>query len=322
MSNIQSGLVSTIIPVFNRKDRVGIAVNTVLSQTYRPIEILLVNDGSTDGSGEYLENLAKQNPDKIKVIHRENGGAGLARESGREVAQGEYIQYLDSDDWLFPNKFKDQVTTLKQNPECDICYGITRAVDDEGLVLEEPSKKTGQSFEYLFPQLLVDRWWNTSTPLYSRRISDLAGAWQKRRPEDWELEARMGAYRPKLVSCHTLVSCHVHHFSPGRVSHGDETQYLKDEAWFLPRLFENAIRAGVDINAVEMNHFARAAFLRARQLGKLGESSLADELIALSERAGLASSKQMKVVKAFSKLLGWKTTGRICALLDKLKNAF
>jgi len=102
-------LVSTIIPVYNRPEMILRAVDSVLAQTYLPIEIILVDDGSTDSTPQMLDELAVQHPDEIRVIHKDNGGPGLAREAGRLLAWGEFIQYLDSEDCLLPNKFADEV---------------------------------------------------------------------------------------------------------------------------------------------------------------------------------------------------------------------
>src|SRR5262245_61901471 len=111
------GLVSTIIPVHNRPSLLREAVASVLAQIYRPIEVIVVNDGSNDETGWEAETLAKRHPE-VRAIHRENGGPGAARETGRLAARGEFIQYLDSDDLLLPNKFDLQVAGLRQCCKC------------------------------------------------------------------------------------------------------------------------------------------------------------------------------------------------------------
>ncbi|MCU0598933.1 MAG: glycosyltransferase family 2 protein [Desulfobacterales bacterium] len=317
-SEVIPGLVSTIIPVYNRPQMIRKAVESVLSQTYRPIEIIVVNDGSTDETPNVLDELKSSYPQEITVIRKENGGPGLAREAGRLKAKGEYIQYLDSDDWLLPEKFMIQVNALKVHPECGIAYGISRLVDDQGDVLEEPSKWTGKKIDYLFPALLVDRWWHTHTPLYSRKISDLAGPWPKQRPEDWDLEARMGAFRPKLIFCDTPVSCHRHHFGDNRVSQGAKDDYLRDESWFLPRLYECAVRAGVPADAPEMQHFSRWAFSLSRRVGALGESRAAWDLLALSKKNALGPDYKMSLVGWSARFFGWRFTGRAFLFFEKL----
>jgi glycosyltransferase involved in cell wall biosynthesis len=106
------GLVSTIIPVHNRPALLREAVASVLAQTYRPIEIIIVDDGSTDETGREAEALAEKYSE-VHSIHRQNGGPGAARETGRLAARGEFTQYLDSDDLLLPTKFELQVAGLR-----------------------------------------------------------------------------------------------------------------------------------------------------------------------------------------------------------------
>lgn len=321
MTEMIPDLVSTIIPVYNRAGMVGTAIHSVLEQSYRPIEIILVDDGSTDDTPQVLDQWARDYPETVRVIHKANGGPGLAREAGRQIAKGEFIQYLDSDDWLLANKFSDQVRALRNNPECGIAYGITRLVDETGNVIAEPSKDTGVIREYLFPALLMDRWWHTHTPLYRREVSDSAGAWPKQRPEDWDLEARMGAASPRLVHCGTVVSCHRDHPSPNRVTRGDDKAYLKDEAWFLPRLYGCAIQAGVDAASPEMKHFSRWAFMRARYLGAEGEDEIAWELLNLARRASLAAPVSMGCAAVLARIFGWKIVGKLAGIFDHYRSS-
>lgn len=309
-------LVSTVIPVYNRPEMIFKAVESVLRQTYRPIEIVLVDDGSTDGTPGILQQLALDYPGIIRVIRKENGGPGLAREAGRLAARGEFIQYLDSDDWLLPKKFELQVHALRDHPECGIAYGISQLVDEKGNTLKEPSKWTGRHYEYLFPALLVNRWWHTHTPLYRRGISDAAGPWPKQRPEDWDLEARMGALRTRLVYCEVALSCQRDHNSDNRVSRGNWNSYLRDEAWFLPRLYQCALQAGVPRDAPEMRHFSRWAFMRARHLGAIGEDEAAWALLTLAERSSLKSDLFMKLIGLSARIVGWRSTGRLCSIRD------
>ena len=321
-NDVVESLVSTIIPVYNRSEMVKTAVDSVLAQTYRPIELILVDDGSSDQSGQVLDALAREHPETIRVIHKVNEGPGLAREAGRQVARGEFIQYLDSDDWLLPNKFADQVRALRQHPECGIAYGTSMLVGADGKVINPVSRWTGRRFDDIFPLFLLQRWWHTHTPLFRRTISDAAGAWPRQRPEDWDLEARMGALRPGLVHCGTTVSCQREHREPGRVSRGARDAYLRDEAWFLPRLHDCALRAGVDPDATEMREFSRWAFMRARDLGALGETDLAWKMLDLATRAADGCGLDMRLVAAGARLMGWRATGRLCAVYTGLFGDF
>ena len=318
---IINALVSTIIPVFNREEMIIKAVESVLQQSYRPIEIIIVDDGSTDETPQVLKRLASRYPDIIHLLHQENSGPGIARETGRLHARGEFIQYLDSDDWLLAHKFEVQVKALQNHPECEIAYGKSRFVDANGVVIREPSKWTGQKMDYLFPALLVDRWWHTHTPLYRRSISDAAGKWPRQRPEDWDLEGKMGALKAKLVYCDTVLSCQRSHPDNNRVHRMDREQYLKDEAWFLPRLYEYAIKAGVREDAPEMKHFSRWAFMRARHLGATGEEEIAWKLYSLARQSAFNADFSMRAAGYAARLFGWKYIGRISRLREKyLKN--
>lgn len=158
--NENKGLVSVIIPVYNRTDLLREAVESAIAQTYRPIEIVIVDDGSTDDTNNVAKEIEIRHKDIVRVYRKENEGPGLAREYGRQRARGEYIQYLDSDDLIHPGKLAVQVAALEANPDCGIAYGKTRLVAEDGSVIVSPFKRSGERIETLFPMLLIDRWWS------------------------------------------------------------------------------------------------------------------------------------------------------------------
>lgn len=92
-------LVSVIIPVYNVENYLGRCVKSIVNQTYTNLEILLVDDGSTDNSGEICEQLAKTD-NRIQVIHKMNGGLSDARNAALDIMQGEWVTFVDSDDWV------------------------------------------------------------------------------------------------------------------------------------------------------------------------------------------------------------------------------
>ena len=100
MSKLEHNIdVSVIIPVHNSEKYLAVCVESVMCQGDQRMEIILVDDGSTDLSGKIADEYAKKEK-RIKVIHQENGGASAARNAGLDIAQGEYIVLLDSDDWI------------------------------------------------------------------------------------------------------------------------------------------------------------------------------------------------------------------------------
>ena len=299
-----NGMVSTIIPVYNRSGMIDTAVQSVLDQTYRPIEIILVDDGSTDGTLEELKRLEEKHPEIIRVASRENGGPGLARETGRQLVRGEFIQYFDSDDLLLPRKFEVQVAALREHPDCGIAYGISSVIDQDGNTLRDVCKWTGKKMDFLFPSLLVDRWWNTHTPLYRRTVCDQIGAWPAQRPEDWDYDARAGALGTRLVFCNDVFSCQRQHDGPCVTKWAFES-YLPQEAWFLPRLYDCAVRAGVPPDAEEMLHFSRWAFAHTRWAVKRGDIAAAKALLKLSWTSA-HPAVDIKFYRLLTYVLGWR----------------
>jgi glycosyltransferase involved in cell wall biosynthesis len=106
-------LVSVIIPAYNIEDYIGRCLDSVLSQTYKNLEIIGIDDGSSDRTGEILDNYAKKDR-RIKVIHKENGGVSSARNKGIEAAEGDYIGFIDGDDLIEPEMYKTLVDLLEE----------------------------------------------------------------------------------------------------------------------------------------------------------------------------------------------------------------
>ncbi len=108
---MSGGLISVIIPVYNVENYIGRCLDSIVSQTYTNLEIVLVDDGATDSSGVICENYAKQD-NRIRVIHKENGGLSSARNAGLKVANGDYIAFVDSDDFIHPMMYEIMLKTL------------------------------------------------------------------------------------------------------------------------------------------------------------------------------------------------------------------
>lgn len=106
-------LISIIVPVYNVSAYLHRCVDSILAQTYNNLEIILVNDGSTDNSGIICDNYALIDP-RIKVIHKENGGLSSARNAGVEIAKGKYLGFVDSDDWIMPDMYEHLYLMLMQ----------------------------------------------------------------------------------------------------------------------------------------------------------------------------------------------------------------
>lgn len=119
---MKSDLISVIIPVYNTKDYIEKCVQSVLQQTYSPIEIIMVDDGSVDGSGELLDSLSQAY--SLSVVHKQNGGAASARNAGLDIANGEWIVFADSDDVYSEVAIERLVDMCKRNHCTLACCGV------------------------------------------------------------------------------------------------------------------------------------------------------------------------------------------------------
>lgn len=117
-------LVSIIVPVYNVRRFLERCIESLVNQTYCNIEILLVDDGSTDGSGEICDQMQKIYPDKIKVIHKSNGGLSDARNVGIANATGEYLCFVDSDDFVAVEMLQVLVSDMKRYDVALSCVGF------------------------------------------------------------------------------------------------------------------------------------------------------------------------------------------------------
>lgn len=144
MGNItQSGnkmeTVSVLIPVYNVDKYLAECMDSVIGQTYHQLEIIVIDDGSTDRSGQIADEYAKTDS-RITVIHQPNGGLSVARNTGLAAATGEFIAMIDSDDWVSPNWIETQMETIKRwNADVAVCgaemvYQNSRKHDDLTLV--------------------------------------------------------------------------------------------------------------------------------------------------------------------------------------------
>jgi glycosyltransferase involved in cell wall biosynthesis len=311
--------VSTIIPVHNRAPLLREAVASVLTQEHRPIEIVIVDDGSTDDTGPVAEGLAEAHPQMIRVWHQPNAGPGAARQAGLDLCRGEFVQFLDSDDLLLPGKFSAQVEALRQHPEAQIAYGPSLEEDHSRQPVERrgPMRATGTTQERLFPLLLLERWWTTSCPLYRRALLDRIGPWQSWiNEEDWEYDGRAGATGAPLAWVPIEVSVRRIHMGDDHLSdrgHLDPCK-LADRARARESLLRSALAAGVDRRGPEMARFSRSAFLLSRQCGAAGAEGASRQLFQLARRVGARGPRRRLEFILYGLLaagLGWGRAARL-----------
>lgn len=133
-------LVSVVIPVYNVGRYLPQCLESVLRQSYRELEIIIIDDGSTDGSGSICDSFARRDG-RIRVLHTENKGLAAARNLGPAIAEGSYLMFLDSDDWIEPDTVKTLLETAIRYEADIVAAGFCREFVDQTL---HPPKKTEQ----------------------------------------------------------------------------------------------------------------------------------------------------------------------------------
>ena len=185
--------VTVVIPSYNSLRYIAETMETVFNQTYQDFEVLIVNDGSTDGTAEWIEQLSKKES-RVRMISQANKGLPGARNTGIKQARGKYIAILDADDLWEPTKLEKQVDSLDNNPEVGLCYTWTALADSEGNSTGRvvASHAQGNVWQQLTEMNMVCC---GSTPMIRRSCFDDVGLFDEnlRFSEDWDMWLRIAA---------------------------------------------------------------------------------------------------------------------------------
>jgi len=200
------GLVSIIIPHFNREELVKETILSALNQEYSPIEIIIIDDNSTEESFKSLQNFVYSQKSKItiKLLKNQKKGAQAARNLGYQKSQGEFIQFLDSDDVLLSNKLIDEVLILRENQTLDLVYSKCQFFDEIGLKPEYWGRKLdGTHLDYF------EFSWQTMCAIYRKTFLEKVGLWNEELiiNQDWEFSIRCIL---EGANCHFIPHVHSH----------------------------------------------------------------------------------------------------------------
>lgn len=138
-------VLSVIVPVYNTKDYIDRCVQSIIMQSFKDLEIILIDDGSTDGCDKILDQYALKDK-RIKVVHTTNHGQSSARNTGLDLSHGDYIAFVDSDDFLQPDAYTIMMKYIEDSDIDIVCAGV-QEVDDKG-VIEKKIVFSGKTYEY------------------------------------------------------------------------------------------------------------------------------------------------------------------------------
>lgn len=197
-ANGQGETVSVIVPTYNRSKLLESCLRSVLAQTHRDLEALVVDDGSNDGTRELLLRLASSDP-RVKVFTQDRKGAQAARNLGLEQAQGAFVDFLDDDDLWHPDKLATQLQSFRANPKLDgvICQTVwfQSWPGDHNFLFNRVDDR-----DFLARFLMLDVVWQTAAPLWRRAFIDKVGLWDERLTsgQDLDFHTRCLCYEPRL----------------------------------------------------------------------------------------------------------------------------
>jgi hypothetical protein len=315
-------LVSVVIPVHNRPALLRRAVASALAQDWPRLAVIVVDDGSDDETPATIASLLAQHPDRLRAVRRaERGGPGAAREAGRRLLRGEFVQYLDSDDVLGPGKLRSQIAAFRAHPDCDICYGrdqVERRTRDGRTWLATHAVPV---VDRLFPRIFVDRPWYTFNPLYRRAIVERVGPWMPLWfSEDIEYDSRMAAAGARLRFVDVMTGT-LSRVGSDHVSGGHPTRRTL-VAWTCAHeaIVANARDAGVPLLGPEVERLARVMFANARRCGEMGLTAWAERLFETAcSIAPRPTSPTMRLYRSVARVIGWRPAGVLAGSLDRAR---
>jgi glycosyltransferase involved in cell wall biosynthesis len=192
-------MVSVVIPTYNRSSTLREAVLSVFNQSYRPIECIIVDDGSTDDTSDVVRTFGRLEYDgfSLRYIYHSNSGAQVSRNIGTQCAAGEFIQYLDSDDLLYPDKLAHQVKFLLAHPEFDGIFGDWEIGSDEKKEL-----KKAHASDDLYTQFLTDCCIANFSFLMRSQLVKKVGGWDPEIRRNQEIDFHIRCLLAGAKFCH------------------------------------------------------------------------------------------------------------------------
>jgi glycosyltransferase involved in cell wall biosynthesis len=229
-------LVSIIIPTYNSEKYIREALESALNQTYRNIEIIVVDDGSTDNTKEVLKHYL----DRIQYIYKKNAGPASARNVGIKHAKGEYIAFLDSDDMWLPEKIELQLGVFVKDQRIGLVSCNDYEIDEKGQILGESKHIHYPSQKALFNALLVQNVVSGgSNAIIKKECFDKVGLFDEHLhgTEDWDMWLRIAQRYDVIFVERPLVTSRVRNNSIS--SHSNAAKMLKYELLVIDKLFSS-----------------------------------------------------------------------------------
>lgn len=306
-------LVSIIIPCFNSEDYIAECIKSVLDQDYDNLEVIVVDDGSTDSSQNIIATYHN-----VMLYTQENSGASIARNLGLSKCKGDYVKFLDSDDFLEPGVIKQQVEFSKRIDTNQIAYGNYNLFKNNKKTQKDTYiDKSGQTASLILTDIL------TSTPLHKKWMLDEVGGFDGRlkNGQEWNLHIRLSSKGFIFVHQPLSIFNYRIHWSPNRISI-QKSQTLSKDRYIYQYQKLQMTQEGMDVyssgnvDAV----FAKQYWSTARGLYRAGDRKLFKELLIKSKQTSSDYKKFWNPkYKVLFQFIGFRNTERLFMSLSLLK---
>lgn len=263
-------LVSVIVPVYNAEAHIAEALNSVFAQTYRPLEIIVIDDGSTDRTPEIVKSFPE-----VRYILQHNGGPSVARSRGLAAAQAEYVAFLDADDIWDPTKLSEQIAIMERHPEAGLVFADMRHFDERNEPQPSMFAKYGFTADFFGSEsrvknpvrkLVQANFIPTSSVLARKRVIMQTGGFdeQFRKAEDWDLWLRMALCAPVFYLPKVLMRKRVHQVNVSHDAAGMNVAALAVLEKLGREHRDDLIRLDIDMDAVLRDAYRNLGYFHIR----------------------------------------------------------
>lgn len=266
--------ISIIIPVYNGKKFIAEAINSVLRQTHKDYEIIVVDDGSTDDSGKVLEQFG----DKIRYFYQQNKGISSARNMAIKEAKGEYIALLDQDDVWYPRRLEKQIEVFKIKPDTGMVYSTCYCINEKNEILYKLPYNHKLCSGWVFKDLIFETFIPVPTVLIKKSVLDEVGFFNEKYSYAEESELFLRISRLYKIECidEPLAAYRIHcqNLSRNKEKNLDEDIMLKEEMMKIYPKETLPIQNSLRLNLAKQYYKAGLLYLGLRKRNTAQEKFL------------------------------------------------
>lgn len=327
--------ISIIVPIYNIEKYVSECIDSVIKQNYINIEIILIDDGSTDGSGKLCDNYCKLDK-RIRVIHCKNSGLSAARNLGIKVCTGDYIIFLDGDDFLSENCITDICEIIEKNINVDIICGkiinyYPNKEIKENFILDKKNilnKKGTEVLTYFYEEIQETEMWSAWRSIYNRRflIDNNLFFTEGITSEDFDLVPRIYIKANRIVP-YNKPFYYYRQLRPNSIINTVNLKRFQDITQIINKHL-NMIKNNNYDDKFKKAFINKLANVYASYFVIIGETSLEDResvekiMKNLTWILKYTSGVKGRYVYFMEKIIGMKLTYKIYAFMKSIKNIF